>query len=63
MRVDQVVSRLDIWEHVYDARSDSTSNVVDVYISYLRKKVEREGHLRLIHTRRGEGYMLSAKER
>ena len=63
MRVDQVVSRLDIWEHVYDARSDSTSNVVDVYISYLRKKLEREGQPKLIHTRRGEGYMLSARER
>jgi len=63
MRVDQVVSRLDIWEHVYDARSDSTSNVVDVYISYLRKKLERDGQPKLIHTRRGEGYMLSARER
>jgi DNA-binding response OmpR family regulator len=63
LRCDQVVSRLEIWEHVYDSRSDSTSNVVDVYVSYLRKKLERDGKPKLIHTRRGEGYMLSAKER
>ncbi len=62
-RRDEVVSRLDIWEHVYDSRSDSTSNVVDVYVSYLRKKLEQGGRPRLIHTRRGEGYILSARER
>jgi len=59
MRRDQVVTRTAIWEHVYDDRSTSTSNVVDVYIGYLRKKIERDDHPRLLHTRRGEGYVLT----
>lgn len=58
LRVGEVVTRTDIWEHLYDDRSDTTSNVVDVYIGYLRKKLEREGKPALIHTRRGEGYVL-----
>ncbi len=58
-RKGEVVSRTDIWQHIYDDRSEATSNVVDVYIGYLRKKIEREGHSRLLRTRRGEGYVLS----
>ena len=61
-RVGQVVSRLEIWEHVYDERSKTTSNVVDVYIGYLRKKIERPGRPKLLQTRRGEGYMLVEPE-
>lgn len=61
-RVGQVVSRTDIWEHVYDFHSDADSNVVDVYIGYLRKKIETSGLARLIHTRRGQGYVLSEQE-
>jgi len=61
-RVGQVVSRTDIWEHVYDFHSDADSNVVDVYIGYLRKKIETQGLARLIHTRRGQGYVLSEQE-
>jgi two-component system OmpR family response regulator len=61
LRVGQTVSRSDIWEHVYDFRSEVQSNVVDVYIGYLRKKIDRPGWTRLIHTRRGQGYVL-AKE-
>jgi DNA-binding response OmpR family regulator len=57
-RAGEVVSRSDIWEHVYDFRSNVESNVVDVYIGYLRKKLERPGLPRLIHTRRGQGYVL-----
>lgn len=57
-RAGEVVSRSDIWEHVYDFHSDSHSNVVDVYISYLRKKVDQPGLAKLIHTRRGQGYRL-----
>jgi len=59
MRAGEVVSRNDIWDHIYDEAADSTSNVVDVYIGYLRKKIERPGHRRLLHTRRGEGYVLT----
>ena len=58
MRKGEVVRRIDIWEHVYDERSDATSNVVDVYIGYLRRKLESTGAPRLIQTRRGEGYVL-----
>jgi DNA-binding response OmpR family regulator len=58
LRAGQVVSRSDIWEHVYDFRSTAESNVVDVYIGYLRKKLEGPGRARLIHTRRGQGYVL-----
>jgi DNA-binding response OmpR family regulator len=58
LRAGQVVSRSDIWEHVYDFNSSAESNVVDVYIGYLRRKIERPGLPRLIHTRRGQGYIL-----
>ncbi len=59
MRTGEVVTRTEIWEHVYDDRSLATSNVVDVYIGYLRKKLERPGCPRLIHTRRGAGYVFT----
>jgi len=58
MRTGQVVSRTDIWENVYEFESDSHSNVIDVYIRYLRQKIERPGWTPLIHTRRGFGYVL-----
>ncbi len=58
VRADQVVTRTDIWEHIYDFLSDSQSNVVDVYIGYLRRKIEGPGLAKLIHTRRGHGYVL-----
>jgi DNA-binding response OmpR family regulator len=58
MRAGEVVSRTDIWEHVYEFNSEADSNVVDVYIGYLRKKLERPGRPPLIHTVRGRGYSL-----
>jgi DNA-binding response OmpR family regulator len=58
MRADEVVSRTDIWEHLYEFNSEADSNVVDVYIGYLRKKIERPGLPPLIHTVRGRGYSL-----
>jgi DNA-binding response OmpR family regulator len=57
-RVGQVVTRTEIWDHVYDDASTAESNVVDVFIGHLRKKIERDGQPRLIHTRRGIGYQL-----
>jgi len=60
VRAGEVVSRTDIWEHVYDFSSEADSNVVDVYIGYLRRKLERAGAPRLIHTLRGRGYSLRA---
>ena len=58
LRAGQVVTRTEIWEHLYDFRDESTSNVTDVYVRYLRRKLERDGRGRLIHTRRGVGYVL-----
>lgn len=61
MRAGELVTRTEIWEHVYDFHSDAHSNVVDVYIGYLRKKLERDGSAKLIHTRRGQGYVLGVE--
>ncbi len=57
-RSEQIVTRAEIWEHVYDFSADPSSNVVDVYIGYLRKKIDLDHPVKLIHTRRGQGYML-----
>jgi DNA-binding response OmpR family regulator len=56
MRAGEVVSRTDIWEHVYEFHSEADSNVVDVYIGYLRKKLDTSGKPSLIQTVRGRGY-------
>lgn len=55
---DQIVTRNMIVENVWDASFDNFTNVVDVYINYLRNKVDRGFELRLIHTVRGVGYSL-----
>ena len=54
----KVVTRTMIWEHLYDEYDENTSNVVDVYIRYLRTKVDKGFDKPLIMTRWGEGYML-----
>ena len=59
-RQGQVVSRTEIWNHLYDQVDHAGSNVVDVYIGYLRSKVDRDHPVKLIQTRRGFGYLLSA---
>lgn len=61
-RQGQVVTRNDIWDHLYDQADQNTSNVVDVYIGYLRNKIDRDHPQKLIHTRRGMGYILAAQE-
>jgi len=57
-RRGQIVSRGDIWEHVYDFATEPSSNVVDVYIGYLRKKIDHGQGEKLIRTHRGLGYSL-----
>ena len=52
------ISRADIWEQLYDFADEADSNVIDVFINRLRKKSESGGLQRLIHTRRGLGYVL-----
>jgi len=54
----KVVSRSMVWEHLYDENDDNTSNVVDVYIRYLRNKIDKHFTPPLILTRWGEGYMI-----
>jgi DNA-binding response OmpR family regulator len=58
LRRGQVVTRTEIWEHVYEFNSDAASNVVDVYIGYLRGKIDRPGEESLIRTIRGRGYSM-----
>jgi two-component system, OmpR family, copper resistance phosphate regulon response regulator CusR len=53
----RVVSRVDIAEQVWDIRFDTGTNVIDVYINFLRKKVDREYPVKLIHTVVGMGYI------
>jgi len=55
---DTVVTRTEIVEHIYSEDSDMDSNVVDVYINYLRNKIDKGFDKKLIHTVRGAGYML-----
>jgi len=59
-RAGDVVSRADIAEHVWDEHYDPMSNVVDVYIQRLRRKIEEAGAEPPIRTRRGEGYQVIA---
>jgi DNA-binding response OmpR family regulator len=54
----QLVTRAEIWENLYAMDSTTTSNVVDVYIGYLRKKIDLPEVEPLIHTRRGLGFVL-----
>jgi heavy metal response regulator len=60
-RPHRVLSRTVIAEHVWDMNFDSDSNVIDVYVSMLRRKVDRGFDKRLIHTVIGTGYVLSAE--
>ena len=61
-RRGEVATRGEIWDHVYDFASEPSSNVVDVYIGYLRKKIDAHHEVKLIHTRRGHGYVLEVEE-
>lgn len=61
-RRGQIVTRSEIWDHVYDFASEPSSNVVDVYIGYLRRKLDGTHGPKLIHTRRGQGYLLAEDE-
>jgi DNA-binding response OmpR family regulator len=59
---DQIVTRNMIVEQVWDASFDNFTNVVDVYINYLRNKIDRDFEPRLIQTVRGVGYALREKQ-
>jgi DNA-binding response OmpR family regulator len=57
-RQGDVVSRRDIARHVWDDSYDPLSNVIDVYIQRLRRKIDAPGQPSLIRAHRGEGYQL-----
>jgi len=58
---DEVVGRAQIAAHVWDENFDIFSNLIEVYVQRLRRKVDDGHELRLLRTRRGEGYVLTAE--
>jgi DNA-binding response OmpR family regulator len=58
----RVVSRADIAEHVWDETFDPFSNLIEVYINRLRRKIDPDGSSGLLQTRRGAGYILKSVE-
>ncbi|MBK9149981.1 MAG: response regulator transcription factor [Saprospiraceae bacterium] len=58
---ERVLSRVEIAEKVWDTHFDTGTNFIDVYINYLRKKVEKNFDKKLIHTKSGMGFILSDK--
>lgn len=54
----RVLTRTMIAEHVWDYDFDTTTNVIDVYVNFLRKKIDIDRSVKLIHTIRGVGYMM-----
>jgi two-component system copper resistance phosphate regulon response regulator CusR len=61
-RRGEVVGRADIAEHVWDDSFDPLSNLIEVYIQRLRRKIDDGYAVKLIHTRRGAGYTLHAAD-
>lgn len=57
----RVLTRTMIAEHVWDYSFDTSTNVIDVYVNYLRKKIDAEREPKLLHTVRGVGYVLQAE--
>ena len=61
-RKGEVVGREDISEHVWEENYDPFSNLIEVYIKRLRRKLESDSMPALLHTRRGEGYVLDVEQ-
>lgn len=57
---ERVLSRTEIAEKVWDTHFDTGTNFIDVYINYLRKKIDKEFDKKLIHTKSGMGFILRA---
>lgn len=62
LREGEVVSRGELLEHLYPISFESDSNLIDVYITYLRNKIDKPFSTKLIQTVRGEGYRLKGSE-
>ena len=61
LNMGQVVTRTMISEHVWNDDFDAFSNVINVYVNYLRKKIDHGHAKQLIHSLRGVGYVLKEK--
>ncbi len=59
---ERVLSRVEIAEKVWDTHFDTGTNFIDVYVNYLRKKIERDFDQKLIHTKPGMGFILMAEK-
>lgn len=59
---ERVLSRMEIAEKVWDTHFDTGTNFIDVYINYLRKKIDKDFNPKLIHTKSGMGFILKAEE-
>lgn len=59
---DKVISRVEIAEKVWNTHFDTGTNFIDVYINYLRKKIDKEFEVKLIHTKPGIGFILTDKQ-
>ena len=59
----RVLSRAIIAQHVWGVSFDTFTNVIDVYVNYLRRKIDADFELKLLHTVRGAGYVLKEPER
>lgn len=57
----KVISRTELVDHIYESEFDLDSNIIDVYINYLRNKIDKGFNRPLIHTVRGAGYILKAE--
>jgi len=57
---ERVVSRVDIAEKVWDITFDTGTNIIDVYVNFLRNKIDKDFSRKLIHTQTGVGYILKA---
>lgn len=62
-RKDEVVTRADISDHVWDDSFDSLGNVIDVTVHRLRKKIDGDNGAKLLHTLKGVGYVLRSQRR
>jgi DNA-binding response OmpR family regulator len=58
---DRVVTRTELGEHVWADEHDTLTNLVDVHMSHLRRKIDTQGRVPLIHTVRGRGYRVSER--
>lgn len=58
---EKVISRVEIAEKVWNTHFDTGTNFIDVYINYLRKKIDKDFEVRLIHTKPGIGFILTDK--